>query len=167
MDRKIIGAQYGKDAMRFMAQRRASADCAIKPSLGCTFIVGIDRNLDFGDHRFNFRSRFPQRFARFARDRICQHLGASPDDVDKPVQHFDPHCNRACGPLGPCCACSRDFFVDVANRSAPEFSASCRFVGNKFGGHWHPALVVGMWIYREELATRSASLISFTLDSFA
>jgi len=133
MHREVIRAEYGQHAVRLVTQRRTRPHCPVETALRCAFVVRIDRNLDLGHHGLDFGLGLPKRLAGFARDRVGKVLGTGANDVDEPVQSFDPNGQRACGPFGPCVARLRDFGLDVAHVSTPVGRARGWFDGDDFG----------------------------------
>src|SRR3546814_19904859 len=67
---KIIRPQHGKDAMRLVPDSGADSKRALQPPLRGEFGIGRNRNIDLGDHAFDFGMALTQRLARLPRDEI-------------------------------------------------------------------------------------------------
>ncbi len=98
---EIIGSKNREYTMRLMAHRIARAGLAIKAALRCPVGIGLYRDIDLVDHRFDFGARFPQRFAGFARNEIGKFLKIGFGSAGKSANPFQPAAQRCRCPTAP------------------------------------------------------------------
>ena len=130
--REIIRAQHRHHAMRLVPEGSGALQRAVELFLPGAFGIGGDRDFDLADHRFNFGTGFPQRFARFARDQFGEGFGLFAHFVGEAAHEFHALARRLPRPVAHRCARAFHRLVDIAGSPAPQFVSGGRFGRKQF-----------------------------------
>jgi hypothetical protein len=133
---EIIGAEHREHAVRLVSQRHARVHRRVEPLLAGARRIGGDRDVDLGDHRFDFGARFPQRLAGLACEQVGKGVGLGADDIGEAPHRLDAKGERARRPFRPGFARRGDFLVGIAHGLPPQYGTRGGFGRDDFlSGH--------------------------------
>ena len=156
---EIIGAKHREHAVRLVPERHARPRLTIEATLRGALRIGLDRDVDLGDHRIDFGARFPQRLAGFARDCIGEGVAAGTDDIGEAAERLCPIGERLRSPASPALPRAADFGIDVADRAAPQHRAGGGFGRDDFvNAHVNPSSLARSCPKRRGFSTPRAVL---------
>src|SRR5690606_818746 len=130
---EVEGAENHHYAVRLVAHGGGALQSAVEPPLPGPFGIGSDRDLDFGDDRFDLTACFPQRLAGLAGNQLGEGILFLANFIRKAAHQLDPRGERLSRPLRPGAAGAHYGFVNVADPPAPQFLTGSRLVGNDLG----------------------------------